>query len=101
MLVVDQATALFNRCVASHAFREGEYDRFKLVLQQVTIRASEVALRAPLDVDGDLRREYLEWGLFIWDSLRDTIKCFREAQRLMLDLEGSSPDFGAKSGDYF
>ncbi|KAF9256115.1 hypothetical protein L218DRAFT_1081502 [Marasmius fiardii PR-910] len=88
MVVVDQATTLFNRCVAVHAFREGDYDRFKMLLQQITACASEIAARSHLSrTGGSLHREYIEWMSFLWARVIDTVECHHETQALIRDLE--------------
>ncbi|KAF9254696.1 hypothetical protein L218DRAFT_1009391 [Marasmius fiardii PR-910] len=89
MQAIDQATNLFNKCLDVRAFNEREYGKFTLLLQRFTARASEIAARArPDSTRGEsFYREYLEWALFMWQRLRDTVECHRKVRLLIHDLE--------------
>ncbi|KAF9256454.1 hypothetical protein L218DRAFT_1007348 [Marasmius fiardii PR-910] len=86
--VVDQATALFHQCLTSDAFQNGEHDRFRTVLQRITSRACEIASRTYGDSSGRPNTSsHCDKAWFLWKGLKDIIKCHREAQALIYDLE--------------
>ncbi|KAF9256544.1 hypothetical protein L218DRAFT_1007245 [Marasmius fiardii PR-910] len=85
---VDQATRLYNKCLDVRAFNAREYGKLTLLLQQVTVRASQIAARVPPDSTGrSICREYWEWTLFLWRRLQDTVECHRRVQLLIRHLE--------------
>ncbi|KAF9256549.1 hypothetical protein L218DRAFT_1007247 [Marasmius fiardii PR-910] len=88
MQAIDQATNLFNKCLDVRAFNEREYGKFTLLLQRFTARASEIAARSRPDSTRQIiYREYLEWALFMWEKLKDTVDCHRKVRLLIHDLE--------------
>ncbi|KAF9256111.1 hypothetical protein L218DRAFT_950247 [Marasmius fiardii PR-910] len=88
MKVVDQATILFDKCLAVRAFNEEEYGRFTILLHRVTARASQIAARVHPDSTGrNIHREYLEWASFLCERLKNTVECHRQVQALIRDLE--------------
>ncbi|KAG7098338.1 hypothetical protein E1B28_000299 [Marasmius oreades] len=89
MQVVDRARALFDKCLTTHAFDEGEYDRYKASLQQIVADASGIASRT---YHNPYRRrsrhhDYRKRCLFLWKRLKDIVECHCEIQLLMRDLE--------------
>ncbi|KAF9254693.1 hypothetical protein L218DRAFT_1009388 [Marasmius fiardii PR-910] len=61
MQVVDHATNLYNMCLDMRAFNEREYGKFTLLLNRVTVRASQIAARANSNsTQSSLYREYLK-----------------------------------------
>ncbi|KAF9256112.1 hypothetical protein L218DRAFT_1028160 [Marasmius fiardii PR-910] len=87
MQAVGQATSLFDKCLAMRAFNEEEYGRFTMSLQRATARAAQIAARVYPDPEDNAYREYLKWGLFLWERLRDTVECHRQVELLTRDLE--------------
>ncbi|KAF9256890.1 hypothetical protein L218DRAFT_159361 [Marasmius fiardii PR-910] len=92
MQAVEQAKKVFNECHSSNAFKEGEYDKFHRSLHQITARASEISTRThPNDYRSDdptgSPTDYLERVFSLCKQLRDVVKCHREAQRLIRELE--------------
>ncbi|KAF9256895.1 hypothetical protein L218DRAFT_1006832 [Marasmius fiardii PR-910] len=95
MQVVEQAKKLFNECHSSNAFEVGEYDKFNVLLCQITSRASEISARPrPSDHQSDDEpgslqkiRDTLERLCVLWVQLKDIVKCHREARLLIRDLE--------------
>ncbi|KAF9256547.1 hypothetical protein L218DRAFT_949894 [Marasmius fiardii PR-910] len=86
--VVDDATNLYNKCLDMRAFDGGEYGKFTLLLHRVTARASQIAARIyPESTERSRCRESLEWILFVWTRLKDTVECHRQVQLLIRDLE--------------
>ncbi|KAG7098351.1 hypothetical protein E1B28_000310 [Marasmius oreades] len=85
--VVDQAKTLFNKCLATRAFDvDGEYDKFKKSLRQISARALGIASRTHDNLN---RRSstYFEKILFWWRGLKEIVDCHRKAQLLIRDLE--------------
>ncbi|KAG7093209.1 hypothetical protein E1B28_006896 [Marasmius oreades] len=90
--IVRQATSLFQECLAIHAFHVGEYDDFKRILHQITARASEIASRThpnELYAPGESLslHDYFKQTSFLWERLKDIVKCHREARLLLRNLE--------------
>ncbi|KAG7093208.1 hypothetical protein E1B28_006895 [Marasmius oreades] len=89
---VGQATTLFEECLATHAFHVGEYDDFKRILHQITARASEIASRThpnELNAPGQSSslHDYFKQTSFLWERLKDIVKCHRDARLLLRNLE--------------
>ncbi|KAF9256545.1 hypothetical protein L218DRAFT_949892 [Marasmius fiardii PR-910] len=88
MRVVDQVTTLYNKCLEARAFNAREYGKYTLLLNRVTARTSQIAARTYFEsTTRGLCREYLEWMLFLWMRLKDTVDCHRKARLLIRNLE--------------
>ncbi|KAF9269297.1 hypothetical protein L218DRAFT_430931 [Marasmius fiardii PR-910] len=99
--VVDQATTLYDECLARRAFSAREYGIFTLSLEQVTTYASRIAVRTyPKSTGQSFYREYLERVLFFWEGLRYTVNCHRQAQLLIHDLDLCLKQFSRFRAEY-